>query len=203
MTQVQVFRCFFVAIFVGMVSISVYYRARARRSGESIPRLREGKLVLLARLLFAAPLYLPIVLYMIHPGWMDWAALPLPAVLRWVGVAVGLATLPLLYWVFSSIGSNISETALTKERHRLVTAGPYKWVRHPLYAAATLSLVSLSLVAANWFMFGIACFALLGIAVQIIPREEEQLGVKFGLEYAEYMQRTGRLAPRLFRARRP
>jgi len=199
MTNTQAFRWLFIIVFVGMVSISGYFRSRARRSGEAIPRAREGKLVLLTRLFFAAPLYLPIIVYMFHPGWMTWAALPLPVWVRWLGAAIGLAMLPVLYWVFSSIGGNISETTLTKEKHKLVTHGPFQWVRHPSYSAATVSLISMGALAANWFMLATACIALIGIAVLVIPREEAELVRKFGVEYQDYMLRTGRLTPRLFR----
>jgi len=197
MANDQLFRWFFIAIFVGTLSISGYFRRRARQSGEAIPRVREGKLALLSRLLLAAPLYLSIFAYMLNPAWMAWSAISLPTWLRWVGTAVGLAMLPLLYGVFSSIGNNISETFLTKEKHVLVTHGPYRWVRHPLYSAATISLVSLSMLAANWFMLAMACAAFLGIAVLVIPREEAELIRKFGDEYREYRERTGRFAPRL------
>ncbi len=125
--------------------------------------------------------------------------MPLPTWLRWLGAAVGLANLPLIYRVFRSIGANISETTLTKEKHILVSHGPYRWVRHPLYSAATIGLISLSILAANWFMLAMACVAFAGIAVVVVPREEAELLRKFGIEYQEYMQRTGRFAPRLFR----
>src|SRR3972149_5728252 len=197
MANDQLFRWFFIAIFVGTLSISGYFRRRARQSGEAIPRVREGKLALLSRLLLAAPLYLSIFAYMLNPAWMAWSAISLPTWLRGVGTAVGLAMLPLLYGGFSSIGNNISETFLTKEKHVLVTHGPYRWVRHPLYSAATISLVSLSMLAANWFMLAMACAAFLGIAVLVIPREEAELIRKFGDEYREYRERTGRFAPRL------
>ena len=197
MANEQLFRWFFITIFVGTLSISGYFRRKARQSGEAIPRAREGKLILLSRLLFAAPLYLSILAYMLNPAWMAWSAISLPKWLRWLGSAFGLAMLPLLYWVFSSIGNNISETFLTKEKHVLVTHGPYRWVRHPLYSAATISLVALSVLAANWFMLGMACAAFLGIAGLVIPREEAELIQKFGDEYREYRARTGRFAPRL------
>ena len=60
-----------------------------------------------------------------------------------------------------------------------------------------MSLVALSLLAANWFMLAMACAAFLGIAGLVIPREEAELIQKFGDEYREYMERTGRFAPRL------
>ena len=197
MANEQLFRWFFVAIFVGILSISGYFRYRARQSGEAIARAREGNLAMLTRFLFAAPLYLPIFAYMLNPAWMAWSAIPLPVGLRWLGAAVGLGALPLVYWVVSSIGNNISETFLTKEKHVLVTHGPYRWVRHPLYSAATIALVSLSILAANWFMLAMACVAFIGIAALVIPREEAELIRKFGDEYREYVLRTGRFAPRL------
>jgi len=197
MANEQLFRWFFVAIFVGILSISGYFRYRARQSGEAIARAREGNLAMLTRFLFAAPLYLPIFAYMLNPAWMAWSAIPLPVGLRWLGAAVGLGALPLVYWVVSSIGNNISETFLTKEKHVLVTHGPYRWVRHPLYSAATIALVSLSILAANWFMLAMACVAFIGIAALVIPREEAELRRKFGDEYREYVLRTGRFAPRL------
>lgn len=96
-----------------------------------------------------------------------------------------------------TIGNNISETFLTKDNHALVTHGPYRWVRHPLYTVATVIFVALSLVAANWFMLAMAVLLIFVIAFFVIPREEKQLALKFGDVYRLYQQRTGRLFPRL------
>lgn len=197
MSDDQLSRWLFIAIFVGIFSISGYFRRRARRSGEAIPRAREGKLSLLLRIVIAAPLYLSFFAYMVNPDWMAWSSLPLPSWLRWLGAVVGFGMLPVLYWVVSSIGSNISETFLTKENHVLVTHGPYRWVRHPLYSVATIGFISLSILAANWFMMATAIVIVIGISLLVIPREEGELIKKFGTGYRDYMQRTGRLAPRL------
>ena len=190
-------RWLFIAILVGTFSISGYFRRRARRSGEAIPRAREGKVSLLLRIVIAAPLYLSLFAYMVNPDWMAWSSIPLPSWLRWLGAVVGFGMLPVLYWVVSSIGSNISETFLTKENHVLVTHGPYRWVRHPLYSVATIAFISLSILAANWFMMATAIIIVIGISLLVIPREEGELIKKFGTDYRDYMQRTGRLAPRL------
>ena len=199
MEQEGLFRGFFIVIFVATFSISGYFRRKARRSGEVISRVREGKLNLLLRLLFAAPLYLSFFAYMAAPGWMGWSSVSLPIWLRWFGVAVGFGMLPVLYWVMSTLGKNISETVLTKEDHKLVTHGPYRWVRHPLYSVATVIFVLLGVLAANWFIMVMALLIIIGMALVVIPKEEAQLTEKFGAEYHEYKKRTGRLAPRLDR----
>lgn len=190
MEQDRLFRWLFIAIFVATFSISAYFRRKARRSGEVIPRVREGKLSLLLRLLFAAPIYLSFFAYMVNPDWLAWSSLPLSTWLRWFGVAVGFGMLPVLYWVVSTLGRNISETVLTKEDHSLVTQGPYRWVRHPLYSVATILFVSLGIVAANWFIIVMALVIIIGIALVVIPKEEAQLISKFGDKYREYMKGT-------------
>ena len=156
---------------------------------------------MLLRLLVAAPLYLSFLAYMLNPQWMDWSSWPLPAWLRWLGAGVGLGTLPVLYWVMVSIGKNISETYLTKESHALVTHGPYRWIRHPLYTVATGAFVSLGVVASNWFIMAIAVVAFLGIAIVVVPKEEGELVRRFGAAYQEYQLRSGKLSPRWRRGR--
>jgi protein-S-isoprenylcysteine O-methyltransferase Ste14 len=196
MTSDELFRWFFIAIFVITISISGYFRYRARRSGEAIPRAREGKHILALRILIAGPLFLSILAYAVNPDWMAWSSIPLPNWLRWVAAAVGLGMLPVVYWTVSTLGRNISETFLTRKSHTLVTQGPYRWVRHPLYSVATVEFVSLGILAANWFMVLMSVVILIAISLLIIPWEEEELERKFGTQYRDYIERTGRLVPR-------
>jgi hypothetical protein len=53
MEQEGLFSLVFIAIFVAALSISGYFRRKARRSSEVIPRVRKGKLNLTLRILFA------------------------------------------------------------------------------------------------------------------------------------------------------
>ena len=197
MHEQQLFQWIFMGILVVTFAISASFRRRARQLGGTIPRAQEGGFILGLRFLVAAPLYLSLLAYMINPAWMAWSMVRLPIGLRWLGAGVGLAMLPLLYWLLRSIGNNISETFLTKDNHTLVTHGPYRWVRHPLYTVATVIFVALSLVAANWFMLAMAALLIFVIAFFVIPKEETQLALKFGDAYRLYQQRTGRLLPRL------
>jgi protein-S-isoprenylcysteine O-methyltransferase Ste14 len=186
----------FAIILVAAFGMSGFFRRRARQSG-AIPRRREGARTMFLRLLFALPFYLGMVAYVVNPRWMDWSALPLSATFRWVGVVVGLGTLPLLYWVLSSLGRNISETFLTKGDHQLVTHGPYRWVRHPLYSVATIAFLALGLVAGNAFILVMAAVVFAALALLVVPKEEAQLVEKFGGAYRAYQGRTGGLLPRI------
>jgi len=149
------------------------------------------------RLVFALPLFLAIVAYVINPAWMAWSSVAAPVWVRWMGGVLGLAIVPLTYSVFRAIGRNISETVLTKETHELVTDGPYRWVRHPLYTVGSLLLTAISLLTANWFIGLMTLLAIVMIALVVIPREEANLIETFGDAYRTYKKRTGRLLPRL------
>ena len=191
------FRWLALAALVGCLGISAFYRARARRQGETIARRQENPLLIAGRAVVALPLFVAIVLYLLNPRWMAWAELALPPWARWVGVLLGLVAVPAAWWVFTSIGRNVSETVLTKRDHALVTTGPYRWIRHPLYTTGAVLLVAIGLMAANWFILLFALLALVSLRLAVIPLEERELVNKFGDEYVRYMARTGRLLPRV------
>jgi protein-S-isoprenylcysteine O-methyltransferase Ste14 len=197
------FRWFALATLVGCLGISTYYRRLARKEGETIRRGREKPFPVAVRLVLALPLYGAIFSYLINPRWMEWASFALPEWARWVGVALGLLMVPMAYWVFSSIGRNVSETVLTKEHHELVTHGPYRWIRHPLYTMGIALIIAIGLMAANWFILLFALIGIIAIRLVVVPIEEQALLAKFGDEYRDFMGSTGCLLPRVSGRREP
>lgn len=192
-----VFRGVFFVVFLAAFVISGYHRRRARQSGETIPRRAEGSGVLMIRMALALLVLISFIAYVFAPGWIAWANLGLPTWLRWGAAAIALACLPAIWWMFVSIGDNISETVLTKRTHALATHGPYRWIRHPLYAFALLLLFSLALLASNWLLLLWPCIGVVVFSLVVIPREEANLIQTFGKQYEEYRDRTGALLPRL------
>lgn len=183
-------------IFIAGVTIGVYFRYQSEKSGERLSWAEEGLAVMVLLRLAGLLGWLSLIVYLLNPAWMQWSAVPLPAWLRWLGVVTAVLSLPLMYWLFRSIGRNITQTVKTRKEHQLVTTGPYRWVRHPLYSVGTLLFGSFALIAANWFM---ALATLLGFVMLLVrlPNEERHLLERFGDEYQEYMKRTGRFVPRL------
>lgn len=192
------FRLFFFFVLVSAFLISGTYRRRARQSGDVIARQDEGKIVLLIRLVIALPLLISLLLYIIYPQGLSWSHFELPLWLRWVAVGSAVLAVPFILWVFRNIGRNISETVLTKSDHMLITSGPYRWIRHPLYSGSIWMLFSLSLIASNWFLLIYVTIGLIGFRWLVIPAEEKQLVQAFGDKYRNYQQRTGALFPKLF-----
>ena len=192
----HIFRAMLGLLLALNLGISGYHRGRAR-SEETIPRSAETQSVRLARVAFALPGMLLVLAYIFYPPLVAWSSLPVPLWSRWFGVLVGLVAAPLNIWVLSSLGKNVSETVLTKTNHELVTGGPYRWVRHPLYTFNFIMLGGLSLVAANWLMAMLVVGGVVLFSVIIIPLEEVELAKKFGGRYRDYQTRTGCLLPRM------
>jgi protein-S-isoprenylcysteine O-methyltransferase Ste14 len=141
---------------------------------------------------------LPLLVYLIQPDWVKWARFALPDSVRWLGAVLAVSTIPVFWWILKSIGASISPTHSTRVGHRLVTNGPYRWVRHPLYSTGFVLVLALTLLAAMWWLAGAAILPLT-ILLMRTSKEEARLIEVFGDEYREYMKRTGRFVPKVGR----
>jgi protein-S-isoprenylcysteine O-methyltransferase Ste14 len=124
----------------------------------------------------------------IEAGW-------LPA--RVVGLAVGLAGVVLLVWACVLLGRLLVHEAAVREDHALIDRGPYRFVRHPVYAGYLALLLGSGVASLNVCLLLIWPISLLGIRIQAAS-EEQLLEERFGRDYERYVRRTGRLVPRLW-----
>ena len=195
MNDDQLFRLILLGGFLIFVPFGVWHRLKAR-TGEKLDRRQEGLFILITLRLMGLMGMAGLITYLVSPASMAWASVPLPRWLRWTGVGLGLIGGCLLVWTFRNLGRNLTDTVVTRKEHTLVTTGPYRWIRHPFYTSAALAILGNSLAAANWFIFsaGSLVFVLMAIRVR---KEEENLIARFGDDYRNYMQRTGRFLPRL------
>jgi len=192
----QTFRLILIAGALIVFPIAIYHRVRAHGTGEKLDRWKEGLFILFTLRPIGIAVMVGLFTYMVNPALMAWSSMPLPLWLRWMGVVFGVLGGALVVWAFRNLGKNLTDTVVTRREHSLVTAGPYRWVRHPFYVAVALSMLGNALAAANWFLLigGAVVFMLLAIRVRI---EEAQLLARFGGAYQAYMDRTGRFVPRI------
>jgi protein-S-isoprenylcysteine O-methyltransferase Ste14 len=190
------FRIALGAGFVAMVVITGYHRIRAAATKEPLDRRKEGFFILATLRPIAFFIYGAVIAYLINPRWMAWSSLSFPDWLRWSGAFVFVIGLAFLAWTLRSLGTNLTDTVVTRKAHTLVTRGPYRWVRHPFYDALALFVLAMGLLAANWFILisGTVVFILLGIRS---ATEEAQLLERFGEPYQTYRDNTGRFFPKL------
>jgi protein-S-isoprenylcysteine O-methyltransferase Ste14 len=192
------FRIALIVVILLTMVVTVYHRLQAAKSGEKISHKDEGYLFATVLRLAGLVLWISTFGYLIFPAYFQWAALPLPSWLRWCGVITGALCSLLMYWTLSSLGKNLTDTVVTRAEAKLVTHGPYRWVRHPFYVTAALLMASVTVLTANWFI-GISSVAVLALLAIRTPKEEQMLIERFGQQYREYMTMTGRFIPRIGR----
>jgi protein-S-isoprenylcysteine O-methyltransferase Ste14 len=193
-----VFRTAFALIFFIILTISGYFRARARKSGGQIRRKEEGIAALTFRMILAMPLLFAFLSYIFYPDLITPFSFELPDYIRFSGVALGILCVPFVYRVFTNIGRNISETILTKKNQELVMTGPYQYIRHPLYTGALIEFFSLGIISANGLILFSSLLTALIFRLIIIPLEEKNLKKIFGNRYEKYMKKTGAMFPKIF-----
>jgi len=196
MADESTFRVFLTIIFATFILIWLWNFLSVGISRNALYTPTEGLLVAVPlRLLLGASL-VGIVVYLINPARMSWSTIPLPLWMRWLGFPVGLCAVFLLYWVLKSLGQNFSTSLTIKEEQTLITHGPYRRVRHPMYTAFILLWLAFLLLSANWFIGFAGIMAFVWTTVIRTPKEEQMMADRFGKEYLAYKERTGRYLPR-------
>ena len=202
MNNEVLFRIIFFTTFVAVLVIRLYFGRKIRQRDESSWRVekeaveREGLWSIVLRLILFFWMMATVTLYAINPTWIHFLALPLPTWIRWLGAVLAIGSLPLLVWVHATLGRQWSTNLQFKASHNLITSGPYRRVRHPMYTALFSFFAGLGLLSANVSMIGMVVVAIVVLAVRI-PKEEAMMVAQFGDTYQTYMQHTGRLLPRL------
>lgn len=117
-------------------------------------------------------------------------------------VVVGALLYAAAMWVFrrthKALGRNWSITLEIREKHELVSGGPYAFIRHPMYTSFLLMGLGQAFLLSNWVV-GLA--GLLGFAILFflrVDKEERMMLELFGPEYRAYMDRTKRIIPYLY-----
>ena len=112
------------------------------------------------------------------------------------GIAVQAAAVLLMIWARLTFGRRSFHATADPTAGGLVTTGPYRFIRHPIYTAACL--FGWAGVVSNWSTIA----AVLGVTMTVgaIVRMlcEERLVVQRYPEYREYARTTSRMVPFVF-----
>jgi protein-S-isoprenylcysteine O-methyltransferase Ste14 len=112
-----------------------------------------------------------------------------------VAIAVQTLAIGLMIWARTTFGRRSFHAAGDPTEGGLVTSGPYRYLRHPIYASVLYFIWAgvLTHLAVESLLLGL--FGLLGVGLRIFV-EEKLLRERYP-EYAEYAKRTRRLIPLL------
>jgi protein-S-isoprenylcysteine O-methyltransferase len=121
-----------------------------------------------------------------------------PAILGVIGVIVCVAAIALGLSARSSLGRAYRPRATVQPGVQLVRSGPYRWIRHPMYAAALLWAIGWPLIIGSLLGAAVTLLILLPALLRRIGREETDLRRVFGEEYVAYSTQTRRLLPFIY-----
>jgi protein-S-isoprenylcysteine O-methyltransferase Ste14 len=139
-----------------------------------------------------------LLLAVLVASWVLGRALPLawpgtddgPA--RTVGIAIGIAGLLLFVWAAMTLKRHHTTILPDKGADHLVTDGPYRFRRNPIYIAHVMILLSIAELTKNiWFVLLALLYAVLVTWLAVMP-EERHLEAKFGDAYRAYKATTRR-----------
>ena len=114
------------------------------------------------------------------------------------GICLMLAGIALRWYSVAVLGRYFTFDVAIHSGQTLIEAGPYRYIRHPSYSGALLTLLGFGLALGNWAGLA-ASLSCMGFAYAYrIPVEEAALAAALGEPYKQYMTRTWRLVPFLF-----
>ena len=115
-----------------------------------------------------------------------------------IGLLLYIAGFALMCWALLTLGRfyQLGGSAPRSE-DRMVTAGPYRFIRHPMYAAALSISLGLSLLIQSAAFF-VVFLIYVALMFGLIPLEEQELQKAYGDRYQEYRRKTKMLIPAIY-----
>ena len=102
-----------------------------------------------------------------------------------------------MLWARKTLDRNWSANIVLKDSHELITSGPYKFVRHPIYTGISLMVLGVVLYV-NTLAFTIFFILFFFGAYYKAKKEEKLLISHFGEKYINYKKEVKALIPYIF-----
>jgi protein-S-isoprenylcysteine O-methyltransferase Ste14 len=116
---------------------------------------------------------------------------------KWAGCAMTIAGLLFSVWARFVLGRNWSGFVTLKQDHQLVTTGPYRFVRHPLYTGFLTAVLGTAITVGTGDSLVGFVIVLVGYLVKL-AREEKLMIEQFGEQYVQYKKQVATLVPYIF-----
>ncbi len=117
----------------------------------------------------------------------------------WFGQVIGIIFLAagvfLRFWGIIHLKSQFTRYVTVREGDEIVSTGPYRKLRHPLYTGLFLITLGMALFFGSIIAAVVGGIAMIWALLQRINYEEELLIEKFGPDYEQWMKQRARLIP--------
>ncbi|MBP0614681.1 protein-S-isoprenylcysteine O-methyltransferase [Jiella mangrovi] len=181
-----------VLMVVGWYAIRYPFERRAKRG--RVKKTSRGRAETIRMLISLSGLGIVPGIF-VATGFPRFATYDPSPILTGLGIAAMIAALVLFRLTHKALGKMWSVSLDIREKHRLVTSGIYRRVRHPMYTAFWTMALAQALLLPN-LVAGLA--GLVGFGTLYFLRvgpEEAMMEETFGQDYRDYRARTARLIP--------
>jgi protein-S-isoprenylcysteine O-methyltransferase Ste14 len=161
---------------------------------KSIKR-REPRGERLIQLVFMVAAYFLMFNDQFSRGWLATRFAPASPSIGKFGVTVTVVGIAFAIWARWHLGENWSATVTLKEGHELISSGPYRYIRHPIYSGMLVAFVGTALALGEYR-------ALISVGIVLVAfytkakKEERFLTQEFGEKFREHSRRTGMFLPK-------
>ncbi len=125
-------------------------------------------------------------------GWGAWGA---SEAVFFLGIAVLCLGVVVRQWSHRTLGRFHQALVTIQSDHQVITNGPYRLVRHPMYAGSAIAFLGVGLALGTWPGLGLVFVGTLPAMVRRIRVEEDALHNSLGAEYRNYANGRARLLP--------
>ena len=138
-------------------------------------------------------LWLPLIMVLLGV-----AAYPINLPEGAVALAVMVLGVGIRVWAAMTLGKYYTTTLMMSEGQKVVTAGPYAFVRHPGYLGEIMIWTGFAVVSSNLVLFILLPAMFVAVYLYRISVEERMLVKELGDDYVRYRRRTRRLIPSVY-----
>lgn len=179
-----------ILVVIFWVTFFVYWLVSARKAKKNVPSARN---VWAGNAGWRLLLILIVIVVINLPYFRGFFDISFTPVIQYIGVVLCGAGIAFAIWARHHLGRNWSSIPTMKVDHELVTSGPYRFVRHPIYTGAIAATLGSTLATGPAWIVITVCVAIMFISR--IPVEEKFMMQLFPDTYPAYKARTKALIP--------
>lgn len=187
----NIFKVGFVCLWIIYVLIRRPFVKAYRYNRNKMARTTTNELVVLVSLTIGL-LIIPLIWLFNPTSAYD---LSLPVWLRMFGIVLAAFSLIYFFKIHQYLGLNWSPTLEINPAHKLITTGPYRRIRHPMYLQILLWSIAQALIISNVLAGFSGLISWIVLFLIRVPKEEQMLIAHFGKEYKDYMKNTNSIIP--------
>ena len=170
------------------IAIEIWLIARERGDANVISQDRGSRNLLIVSWIIGMVLGIFTVPHVLPQFTIHSKAVAIGVVVVWAGITLRL-------WAIQTLGSFFNTRVVVRQEHRLITSGPYHYVRNPSYTGSVITFLGFSVAIGNWIsLITLLVFGCIPY-IRRIAVEDRALTARFGHAYEEYRRRTWSLIP--------